>query len=276
MIEIGKNNILRANRSTDNGFYLIDEKENEVLLPNKYVPEGFKEGDEIDVFIYKDSEDRIVATNLAPLARVGDFAFLRVKEVNKNGAFLDWGLEKDLMLPYREQSGNVESGKRVMVYVYFDIRTERIACSMKVADFLRMEDIDFEEKEEVELVIWKKTDLGYSAIINGKHEGLLYDNEIFTKIALGDKVPGYVKKIREDEKIDLTLQKPGIEKFGDNEELILNNLKANGGFLALHDKSSPEDIKEQLSMSKKTFKKALGGLYKQRKIRLEVDGVHLV
>ncbi|MFY0651471.1 MAG: GntR family transcriptional regulator [Cyclobacteriaceae bacterium] len=274
MIEVGKNNTLEVLRQVEFGFYLGDGDQ-DVLLPQKYATEDLKVGDHIDVFIYKDSEDRIIATNLEPLARTEEFAYLRVKEINRTGAFLDWGLEKDLMLPYREQSGIIEEGMWVFVYVYFDPGTERIASSMKITEFAEKQDIQLEENQQVDLLICQKTELGYNVIINNLYEGLVYDNEIFRNISPGDRTKGYIKKIRDDKKIDVNLEKPGYDNVEPNAQIILENLKFNGGFLALNDKSYPEEIKEQLSMSKKVFKKAIGGLYKQRTIRIEEDGIYL-
>ena len=276
MITIGKNNTLEVLRQVDFGFYLGDDEDNDVLIPQKYVPEDLKVGDNIDVFIYKDSEDRIIATTLDPYARTDEFAYLEVKDVNSTGAFLDWGLEKDLLVPYREQSGNVQVGHWIFVYVYFDPRTERIAASMKSTEFVEKEEIELEEKQEVDLLIGRKTDIGFNVIINHLYEGLIYDNEIFKKVSPGDKTKGFIKKLRFDKKIDVILEKEGYESVEPNTQVILENLKFNGGFLGLNDKSDPDAIKEQLGMSKKTFKKAIGGLYREKAIRIEDDGIHLI
>lgn len=275
MINIGKNNTLEVLRQVDFGFYLGDSENNDVLLPQKYAPEELKIGDKLDVFIYKDSEDRIIATTLQPYAKTDEFAYLHVKDVNQTGAFLDWGLEKDLLVPYREQSGTVRPGMWIFVFVYYDPRTERIAASMKTTEFAEKLDIELEEGQEVELLICKKTDIGYNVIINHLYEGLVYDNEIFRKIQPGDKTSGFVKKIRPDKKIDVMLERPGYDNVEPNAEIVLENLKFNGGFMALNDKSNPEAIKEALGMSKKIFKKSIGALYKQRLIRIETDGIYL-
>lgn len=274
MIDIGSYNELRASRQVEFGYYLTDG-ETEVLIPNKYVPEGFKVGDIINVFIYKDSEDRIIATTLKPYAQVGEFAYLRVKEVNKTGAFLDWGLEKDLMVPFREQSGSLTNGMKVFVYVFFDHRTERIAASMKISDFVRRREIDLSEGQKVNLLIGRKTELGYNVIIDNLYEGLIYQNEINIVVSPGEKVEGYVKKIRDDKKVDVIIDKPGYDKIEPSADMILDRLKFEGGFLELHDKSESGLIKERLGMSKKTFKKAIGALYKKKLITLHEGGIRL-
>ena len=276
MIDIGKNNSLEVLRQVDFGFYLGDDEDNDVLIPQKYVTEDLKIGDNIDVFIYKDSEDRIIATTLEPYARVDEFAYMEVKDVNSTGAFLEWGLEKDLLVPFREQSGNVQVGHWIFVYVYFDPRTERIAASMKITEFVEKEEIDLVEKQEVNLLIGRKTDIGYNVIINHLYEGLIYDNEIFKKVSPGDRTTGFVKKIRPDKKIDIGLEKEGYDGVEPNAGVVLENLRFNGGFLSLNDKSDPNEIKEQLGMSKKIFKKAIGGLYKEKVIRIEDDGIYLI
>jgi predicted RNA-binding protein (virulence factor B family) len=276
MIHIGKYNTLEVLREVDFGYYLGDNEDNDVLLPQKYVPEGLAVSDDIEVFIYKDSEDRIIATTLEPYVKTEEFGYLQVRDVNRTGAFLDWGLEKDLLLPFREQSGKISKGMWVFVFVYFDPRTERIAASMKTTEFAEKTDIELEEGEEVDLLIGSKSELGYNVFINHLYEGLIYDNEIFKNIKPGDKTRGFVKKVRPDNKIDVSLEKQGYVKVEPNAKLILDNLSFNGGFLPLHDKSSPEEIKEQLAMSKKVFKKAIGSLYKNRQIRIEKDGIYKI
>ncbi|MCT4580028.1 MAG: S1-like domain-containing RNA-binding protein [Flavobacteriales bacterium] len=273
---LGKINTLTANRKTDNGFYLIDEKENEVLLPNKYVEENLKIGDSLAVFIYKDSEDRIVATTATPTIKRHEFAYLKVKDVNKYGAFLDWGLDKDLLVPFFEQKQKMEAGKSYVVYLYLDQETDRLVASSKIDDFIEDEDIDLIEDQEVSLIVTKKTDLGFKVIIDHLFEGLIYHNEIFQSIQIGDSLTGFVKPLREDGKIDIILQKLGYKNVNEpNSILILDKIKANNGFLGLNDKSSPEAIYNEIGLSKKAFKKAIGGLYKQKLILIEKNGLYL-
>lgn len=273
---LGKYNKLIANRSTDNGFYLIDENENEVLMPNRYVTETLKEGDELNVFVYKDSEDRIVATTAVPTIQRHQFAYLKAKDVNRIGAFMDWGLEKDLLVPFIEQKSKMEAGKSYIVYLFLDQETDRLVASSKIEDFIEDEDVDLEEGQEVDLLVFKKTELGYKVIINNLFEGLIYHNEVFKILNVGDTLKGYVKPLREDGKIDLILQKPGYRNtIEPNSALILDLIKSNNGFLSLNDKSDPEDIKRIVGMSKKAFKKTIGTLYKQKLILIEKDGLYL-
>jgi len=273
---LGKINTLTANRTTDNGFYLIDEKENEVLLPNKYVVPSLKIGDTLNVFVYKDSEDRIVATTADPTIKRHEFAYLKVKDVNKFGAFLDWGLDKDLLVPFFEQAQKMEKEKSYIVYLYLDQETDRLVASSKIDDFIEDEDIDLAENQEVDLLVTKKTDLGYKVIIDHLFEGLIYHNEIFQPIQIGDWIKGYVKPLREDGKIDIILQKAGYKNVNEpNSILILDKIKANNGFLGVNDKSSPNEIYDEIGLSKKAFKKAIGSLYKQKLILIEKNGLYL-
>ncbi|CAG5081051.1 CvfB family protein [Parvicella tangerina] len=276
MIEIGAFNTLRAKRNTINGWYLACPDDEEVLLPNKYIPEGFKTNDLLEVFVYKDSEDRIVATTENPYAIVGEFSNLKVKDVSKIGAFLDWGLEKDLLVPFGEQKRKLEVGEHAIVYVYLDEQTGRIAASCKVDKFLESLDEEYKEGEEVDLLIYRKTDLGYEAIIDDHALGLIYTSEIHQKIKIGDRLDGYIANIREDGKIDLRLQKTGMDHLDEVSKVILNGLVAAGGFLPLHDKSSPSEIKQQFQISKKAFKKAIGILYKKRMIEIQDKGIKAV
>ena len=275
MIELGQYNLLTANRKTEHGYYLVDDKNEEVLLPNKYVPEYLSEGEQIDVFVYLDSEERLIATNLAPKIKLYEYSYLKVVDVNDFGAYLDWGLEKDLFCPFREQNKEMKVGESYVVYMYLDGRTDRLVASGNYSKFLENEEIKLNEGEEVDLLICEKTDLGYNAIINSTYLGLIYENEIFKAIDIGDKIKGFVKCVREDDKIDLSLQKQGYENVEPNANMILKSLKKNDGFLPLNDKSSPEEIKKTLEISKKVFKKAIGSLYKDRVIRIETDGIYL-
>ncbi|MFK7907269.1 MAG: S1 RNA-binding domain-containing protein [Chitinophagales bacterium] len=277
MIKIGEFNILKAYRQTDNGVYMCDEQElNEVLLPNKYVPEDLKKSDELNVFIYKDSEDRITATTLTPKILLNKYAYLKVKDVNRFGAFLDWGLEKDLMVPFSQQNKKMRPNASYLVYLYLDEETERLVASCKLRHFLQEEPLTVEKDEEVDIIIWEQTDIGYNVIINELHKGLVYKNEIFQRIHPGDRMKGFVKEIREDNKIDISLQKQGYSNVTEKLDPLTQALLKNGGFLPLNDKSAPEEIYKRMKMSKKTFKKAIGALYRQRTIRIEEDGIYLV
>lgn len=272
-MQIGEYNVLEALRQTDNGWYLIDEEKNEVLMPNKYIPENFTEGTTIRVFVYKDSEDRLVATTDTPLITLNEFAYLQVKQVNNIGAFLDWGMEKDLMVPFREQPQKMQEGKSYVVRMAHDIATDRLFATARINKYLISEHITVSEKDEVDAIILDETDIGYKAIIENAHLGLLYKSETFRHLEPGDRIKVWVKKIREDGKIDLSLEPLGYEKIEPNAQKILTVLEENNGFLPLHDNSNPLEISEFLEMSKKTFKKAIGNLYKQKLILLEDNGI---
>ncbi len=276
MIKLGEYNTLEAARSTDNGFYLKDEDGNEVLLPNKYVPEGFENGAKLDVFIFKDSEDRLTATTATPKIKLNRFAYLKVNQVNNVGAFLDWGLEKDLLVPYSEQNERMVKDNSYLVHMYIDKETERLVASGKLRQFFKNEDCTLDVGDEVDLLIGERNYLGIEVIINELYGGLIYKNEIFKKVQRGDKKKGYIKLIREDYKIDVALQPQGYKNQDASAEKILSILKENEGYLNLNDKSSPELIKARLEMSKKTFKKSIGALYKARLIDIKKDGVYLV
>jgi len=275
MAEIGKYNTLEIVKEVDFGLYLDGGEMGEILLPKRYIPEGAKPGSSLEVFIYLDSEDRPVATTEKPFAKAGEFAFLKCVDVTRVGAFVDWGLPKNLLVPFREQKMPMEAGKSYVVYVYFDIESRRMAASAKIEKFIDNIPVEFEEGEEVELIIYAQTDLGYKAIVDDASTGILYKNEVFQPVRIGQKLTGYVKKVREDEKIDLMLLKPGYEKVGEMEEQILEFIRKNNGFTSVTDKSSPEIIYELFGMSKKNYKKALGALYKKRLVLLEPDGVRL-
>ncbi len=273
MINIGDFNTLRAKRSTQHGWYLACTDDSEVLLPQKYVPDTFRENDLLEVFVYKDSEDRIVATTENPYAIVGEFSNLKVKDVTNIGAFLDWGLEKDLLVPFGEQKKKLEVGHSTIVYVYLDELTGRIAASCKIDKYLEPLDEEYKENEEVDLLIYKKTDLGYAAIIDDHAIGLIYNSEIHQPLRIGDRLEGFIAQIREDGKVDLRLQKTGMDHLDEVSKQILTQLVEAGGFLAVHDKSSPEEIKKEFHVSKKAFKKAIGILYKQRMIEIKEKGI---
>lgn len=275
MLHLGIKNTLRILRGTGVGMFLGDDEGNDVLLPKKYVPENAIVGDDIEVFIYRDSEDRIIATNLEPKIQLNQFACLQVKSVTAIGAFLDWGLEKDLFVPFREQNKKMEEGRWYAVYLYLDEDTDRLVASCKVNRYFEKENIDLQIGQEVDLLIFEETDLGLNAIINNKYKGLIYENEIFQRIKIGTRTKGFVKNIRDDKRIDLSLQKQGYANVEPNAERILEKLKANNGFLDVTDKSDANYVMYQLEMSKKTFKKAVGALYRQKTIRIEEDGIYL-
>ena len=276
MTEIGKINHLYVVKEVDFGIYLDGGDLGEILMPKRYVPEGTQPEDTIEAFIYLDSEDRLVATTEKPLAMVEEFSLLEVVSVTPVGAFLNWGLPKDLFVPFREQRQPMEEGKKYLVYVYVDTNTKRIAASSKIEQYLDNIPVDYDLDEEVDLIIVNETDLGYNAIIDNSHFGILYKNEVFQPLNPGDKVPGYIKKIRTDGKIDLRLDKIGYEKITSFVDRIIVELQKNNGFLPLTDKSSPEDIYKTFKISKKNFKSAIGALYKKRMITLEEDGIKLL
>ena len=276
MVKIGKKCTLEVLRLTDPGAYLDGGPYGDILLPNRYVPKNCKVEDDIEVFISFDSEDRIVATTDFPIVMVDELGCLEVVDVNQFGAFLNWGLPKDLFVPFREQLIKMEKGKKYVVWVYVDKKTGRIAATSKIKRYLNNEEVNFGVGDEVNLLIAYPTELGYNAIINETHLGILFHNEIFKPIAVGDRLKGYVKNIREDGKIDLSLEKQGYKKVDPVLETILEKLKANGGILPLSDKSDPELIKKELGISKKTFKQAIGALYKSKQIVIEEREIRLI
>lgn len=276
MAQIGKLNHLEVLKELDFGIYLDGGDLGEILMPKRYVPEGTMLGDFIESFIYLDSEDRLIATTEKPLALVEEFALLEVVSVTPVGAFLNWGLPKDLFVSFREQRKPMEVGKKYLVYIYLDTDSKRIAASSKIEQYLDNIPVDYDENEEVDLIIVNETDLGYNAIIDYSHLGVLYKNEVFQELNPGDKVQGYIKKIRTDGKIDLRLDKIGYEKITSFVDRIIIELQKNKGFLPLTDKSSPEEIYKIFKISKKNFKAAIGALYKKRFIALEEDGIRLL
>ncbi|MDA8895901.1 S1-like domain-containing RNA-binding protein [Bacteroidia bacterium] len=275
MAEIGQYNLIKVSRMVDFGLFLDDEEDGDILLPKRYIPAGTKVGDMLKVFVYLDSEDRIIATTETPKAQAEQFACLDVIEVNRVGAFLDWGLPKDVLLPFREQKKEPKVGDKVFVFIYFDRASDRIVASQRYEKFLSNEEKELEERQEVELIIAQKTPLGFKVIIEQCYIGLIYDNEIFSAIKVGDTTKGYISKIREDGKIDVALQKGGAEKATDLSGIILEKLRENKGFLAVHDKTDPDLIKKMFAVSKKTFKKALGTLYRNQEITISEDGIYL-
>ena len=275
-IELGKYNQLEVVKKVDFGLYLDGGDDGEILLPSRYVPEGTKVGDMLNVFIYLDNEERLVATTLDPYAQVGQFAYLEVAWVNQYGAFLNWGLMKDLFVPFREQKLKMQVGRKYIVHVHLDEESYRIMASAKVEHFLSDEKPAYNAGEEVDILIWQRTDLGYKAIIDNKYSGLLYENEIFQPINVGMQMKAFIKQVREDGKIDLELQQGGMKKVKDFSDTLLAYIKEQRGFIRFTDKSDAEQIYNTFGVSKKTFKKAVGDLYKQRLIVLEPNGIYLV
>lgn len=263
-------------KRVDFGLYLDGGDKGEILLPTRYVPEGIEVGQDLEVFIYLDSEDRVIATTEKPLAQAGEFAHLRAKSIERVGAFLDWGLMKDLLVPFREQKMKMVSGRKYLVYVYVDEETGRIVASAKIDKFLDNVPPQYTEGQEVDLIIDQQTDLGFSAIVNQLHKGILYHNEVFEYLEQGQRIKGYVKKVREDDKIDLSLYPMGYKKVKGMADTILDILKEAGGYMAVTDKTEAEAIYDTFGMSKKNFKKAIGGLYKDKKIAIEPNGIRLL
>lgn len=262
-------------KEVDFGVYLDGGDDGEILLPARYVPVHCKPGDMLNVFIYLDNEERLVATTLQPLVQVGGFACLEVAWVNEFGAFLNWGLMKDLFVPFREQKMKMQKGRKYIVHAHIDEESYRIVASAKVEHFLSKEFPPYRAGEEVDVLVWQKTDLGFKAIVDDKFSGLLYQSEIFRHIETGMRLKAYVKLVREDGKIDLALQKDGAGKVDDFLEVLLQHIKAHGGFTALNDKSAAEAIYDTFGVSKKTFKKAVGNLYKNHLVVLEEGGIRL-
>ncbi len=278
MLHIGQYNTLKILRDTQVGLFLGSEEtqEDDVLLPNKYVPKEFEIGNDLTVFVYLDHEERPVATTLKPYIKLNEFAHLKVNYNNKFGSFLNWGLEKDLFVPFKEQARPMEEGKRYLVYCYMDEKTNRLVASSKTQQFLSNDEVTVENGEEVDLIVSHITEAGINVIINEKHRGLAYKNEVYEDVKPGVRMKGYIKNVRPDGKIDVSLRKLGVEAIEPSSQIILDELKANRGFLGLNDNSNPEDIKTVLKMSKKVFKKAVGNLYRQKMIEIKEDGIHLL
>lgn len=272
---IGKYNTLNIIAVADNGAYLDGGDLGEILLPNRYLPKDCQIGSSIKVFIYLDSADRLVATTETPLGQVGEFVSLKVAQVNKMGAFLDWGLPKDLLVPYNQQHTKMEVGKYYLVRIFLDQHTDRIAASSKLDKFIDIWPAEYQQGDKVKLIIGSKTDLGFKAIVNDLHWGLLYDNEIFQPLRIGKKIDGYIKQVREDGRLDLILSRGTKNKVNDFADTLLAHLQKQGGFSPLHDKSSPELIQKTLGVSKKTFKATVGNLMKKGKLTIEKSGIRL-
>lgn len=275
MIKVGDYNVLKVLREADFGFYLDDGAEG-VLLPKRFVPEGLKVDDEIKVFIYHDSEGRLIATTQHPKGVVGEIVKLKAITVTNQGAFLDWGLMKDIFVPKSKQLGGMREGAEYLVKIYVDEQTGRVAATEKIEPFLSNENLTVKEKDIVDLVVYRRTDIGYLVIINNKHTGVLHFNEIYQNIGVGDKLKGFIKTIRAENKIDVVAGRPGYNRVEDEAEKILRLLNENGGYLPYHDKSDPDEIYNFFGISKKAFKMATGNLYKQQKITFTKTGIKLL
>lgn len=275
-IQLGAFNRLTIVKEVDFGLYLDGGDEGEILLPRRYVPATYKIGDEIDVFLYLDQDERLVATTEQPLAQVGDFAYLECSWVNEYGAFLNWGLMKDLFCPFREQKKRMEIGSSYIVYVTIDEESYRMMASAKVEHFLSKDKPPYKAGDEVQILIWQKTDLGFKAIIDNAYAGLIYRDQIFKYVHTGDRMTAYVANVRPDGKIDLTLQHTGRQQTLDFSETLLTYLHEHGGSCDLGDKSDAEEIKARFEVSKKVYKKAIGDLYRRRLITIADDGIRLV
>jgi len=273
--ELGKYNTLNIVAVTASGVYLDGGNLGEILLPNRHVPSDCQVGNSLSVFIYLDSAERLVATTEKVLGQVGEFVSLKVAQINKMGAFLDWGLPKDLLVPYNQQHTEMEVGKYYLVRIFIDQRTERIAASSKLDKFIDIWPAEYQQGDKVKLIIGGKTDLGFKAIVNDLHWGLLYDNEIFQPLRIGKKIDGYIKQVREDGRLDLILTRGFKNKVNNFADKLIDSLQKNDGFLPLHDKSAPELIQRTLGVSKKTFKATVGNLLKNGKLSIEKDGIRL-
>lgn len=276
MAKIGKYNELIVVKELDFGVYLDGEELGEILLPIRQVPPNTTPGDKLEVFLYKDSEDRLIATTYEPKVIADEFAVLQVIDVNKMGAWLDWGLDKHLLVPFREQKQDMQKDKWYLVYVYLDNESQRLVASSKLNKYLDNVPPEYEEGQEVDVLISNKTEIGFTAVINNLHSGMLYKNEVFRSLKRGERLKAYIKKVRDDDKIDLMLQKPGYDKIEPIANKILHQLKKSSGKLPLGDKSSPEAIYKALEISKKDFKKAIGKLYKDKVIEIDKEEIRLI
>jgi predicted RNA-binding protein (virulence factor B family) len=275
-INVGQFNLMRVDRKVDFGFYMDDGGEG-ILLPKRFVPSGLQIDDTISVFVYHDSDNRLIATTQEPFAVVGDIAALKVVEVTSQGAFLDWGLMKDLFVPVSQQLSTMRLGGKYLVKLYIDAQTGRVAATEKIDKQISNDILTVKEGEKVKIQVYRESEIGYVVIVNQVHQGLVYKNEVFTHLHIGQFIDeAFVKKIREDNKLDIGLGKQGGEKLADDNQKIMNLLKSHKGFLPYHDKSAPDDIYAFFGMSKKAFKMNVGMLYKLKLISIEQDGIHLV
>jgi predicted RNA-binding protein (virulence factor B family) len=275
-INVGQFNLMRVDRKVDFGFYMDDGAEG-ILLPKRFVPSGLQVDDTISVFVYHDSDNRLIATTQEPFAVVGDIAALKVVAITKQGAFLDWGLMKDLFVPVSQQLSSMRLGGKYLVKLYLDKQTGRVAATEKIDNQISNDILTVKEGEKVKLQVYRESDIGYVVIVNQVHQGLVYKNEVFTHLHIGQMIEeGFVKKIREDNKLDIGIGKQGVEKLDDDQVKLIQLLKLHKGFLPYHDKSSPEDIYAFFGISKKAFKMNVGILYKAKKITIEDGGIRLV
>ena len=276
MLRAGRIQKLTVSRISDYGLYLADEEQNEVLLPNRYISLTDKPGDEKEVFLYHDSEDRLVATTETPLLRVGEAGYLRVVDKTAHGAFLDWGLYgKDLFLPNRNQQGGIIAGRSYIVYLYEDSVTGRCVATCKLKSFINNDSITVAPRQEVDLLVASESPIGYRVIINNRHWGLLYRHQLFRPIAVGDRTKGYVRKLTEDNRIDVSLQQEGFAQVKDSAEVLLQLVRDNGGFLPLNDDSAPEEVNRLTQTSKKVFKRSLGMLLKRGAVTVDEQGIKI-
>lgn len=275
MIEVGKYNTLKVSRKVEFGFYLDDGKEG-ILLPKRFAPGNLRIGDEIKVFLYHDSDNRLIATTQEPKGIVGDIVKLQCVSTTEHGAFLDWGLMKDIFVAKSQQLARMQKGGEYLVKIYIDEQTGRVAATEKIERQISNDELTVKEKEEVDLYVQRISDLGYVMLINSRHTGLLHFNDVFRDIHVGDRLKGFIKTIRPDNKIDIVLDSPGYNRVEGETEKILRLLKQNNGFLPYHDKSEPEEIYNFFGMSKKTFKMTIGALYKQKKISLSEKGIKIL
>lgn len=275
-VKLGEYNLLEVVKEVDFGVYLDGGDDGEILLPTRYVPDGCKPGDVLNVFIYLDMDERLIATTLHPYVKIGEFACLEVAWVNQYGAFLDWGLMKDLFVPFREQKMKMQKGNSYVVHVHLDDDSYRIVASAKIEKYLSDDMPEYNPGDEVEVLVWQKTDLGFKVIVDNKFGGMIFKNEIFTDVRTGMRMTAYIKQVRPDGKIDLELQKGGVKKVEDFADTLLEYIRSNGGSTPLNDKTDADVIYNTFGVSKKTFKKAVGDLYKKRLIVLEGEqGIRL-
>jgi len=275
-INVGQFNLMRVDRKVDFGFYMDDGGEG-ILLPKRFVPSGLQIGDTISVFVYHDSDNRLIATTQEPFAVVGDIAALKVVEVTSQGAFLDWGLMKDVFVPVSQQLSTMRLGGKYLVKLYIDAQTGRVAATEKIDKQISNDILTVKEGEKVKIQVYRESEIGYVVIVNQVHQGLVYKNEVFTHLHIGQFIDeAFVKKIREDNKLDIGLGKQGGEKLADDNQKIMSLLKSHKGFLPYHDKSAPDEIYAFFGMSKKAFKMNVGMLYKLKLISIEEDGIHLI
>ena len=276
MIRIGRKSILKLNRQTDNGWYLIDALENEVLLPNKYCPERAFKGQELEVFIYLDGKERPVATTIEPMVSLYGFGYLEVVSSTRLGAFMDMGLEKHLFVPYKEMHERLQEGEKAVIFMFLDSLTDRLVGSARVTKWLDRENVELNKGQKVRILCFDENEVGFKVVIDQKYQGIVYKNEAFSRLSIGEETEGFVRMIRDGGLVDVSLTLPGRGKMRSTSEELLDRLKAAGGFLPYHDKTPSEQIQTELNMSKKAFKEAVGGLYKSRKVRISETGLHLI